>query len=174
MYQALLVTSRYTRDEIYNTGAECKCAEMIEISISQLQIQMSHGSHGEIITCHFSHRWDMVRSSQRLRARRARTEKTCRATTAQSVTSSEQRSSLDRARDCVLSEISKLCRWSCTSATQPFSNCSNLSIAIQLWIGWRSLWTVKFACHLDKRMSRSSSTLSQVCITKLYCKLGEN
>ena len=122
----------------------------------------------------FSHRWDMVRSSQRLRARRARTEKTCRATTAQSVTSSEQRSSLDRARDCVLSEISKLCRWSCTSATQPFSNCSNLSIAIQLWIGWRSLWTVKFACHLDKRMSRSSSTLSQVCITKLYCKLGEN
>lgn len=115
-------------------------------------------------------------SPVRLQRLRARTEKTCRATTAQSVTSSEQRSSLDsvRARDCVLSEISKLCRWSCTSsATQPFSNC-NLSIAIQLWIGWRSLWKVKFACHLDKRMSRSSSTLSQVCITKLYCKLGEN
>lgn len=80
-----------------------------------------------------------------------------------------------RQSHCVLSEISKLCRWSCaSSATQPLSNCSNLSIAIQLWIGWRSLWTVKFACHLDKRMSRSSSTLSQVCITKLYCKLGEN
>ena len=78
---------------------------------------------------------------------RARTEKTCRATTAQSVTSSEQRSNLDTvdtidtARACVLSVKKKACKFtspetignsSVSQLRQSFDGHSALNLEIPL------------------------------------------